>query len=205
MNRQTFKQYLLENRTNQDCIVVDIQPEYVEYMGIRWIPDLMEFLNKQNKILMFVNAEDQGATSDTVDDIKIFWHENGFDENKFKDVIVEDKGYGYLRSWMDFPHIKQSAIIKTIREMHRQRVNSSDELFGGWEHPDYVKNMTEQLDVPEDLLDDTIYTEWTSIAQLKRFNGSLMMGGAKDECLREVQLLMNAFNIRYREVNKFIY
>lgn len=200
-----FKDFIIENRMNQDCIVVDVQPTYVDYMGIRWIPDLMEFLNMQKKILLFVNAEDQGLTNDTVTDIKMFWEDNGFDESKWKDVIIEDKGYGYLRSWMDFPYIEDSVIIKTIREMYRQRVDSSEDLYGGWQQPDYVKNMTKKLHVPEDLLDEPIQTEWTSISQLKRFDKSLLMGGAKDECLREVQLIMNAFNIRYREVRKFIY
>lgn len=31
------------------------------------------------------------------------------------------------------------------------------------------------------------------------------MGGARDECLREVELLMNAFNIKYKEIGNFIY
>ena len=31
------------------------------------------------------------------------------------------------------------------------------------------------------------------------------MGGYREECLKEVQLLMNAFNIKYTQVQKFIF
>ena len=42
-------------------------------------------------------------------------------------------------------------------------------------------------------------------AQLKQFNGAYLIGGARDQCLREVELLMNAFNIRYKRIDSLVY
>ena len=59
--------------------------------------------------------------------------------------------------------------------------------------------------VEEWMRDDAISVEWTSVAQLKRWSGAYITGGARNECLREVQLLMNAFNIRYRVIDRWVY
>ena len=67
---------------NQTCIIVDVQPAYcidssykTELIGKK----IINFANKQKgKILMYVNAEDQGFTSDTINDIKLYWEDNGF-------------------------------------------------------------------------------------------------------------------------------
>jgi hypothetical protein len=55
------------------------------------------------------------------------------------------------------------------------------------------------------MADDPIIVEWTSVAQLKRFQGAYIMGGGRNECLREVELLMNAFNIGYKRIDRLVY
>ena len=100
--------------------------------------------------------------------------------------------------------VDHAAIIRTIREMYQQKVTDSRELFDGEDSEDYIEQMG-KLGIPEEVLSDAISVEWTSVAQLKRFSGCYIMGGGKNECLKEVQLLMNAFNIKYREVEEFIY
>lgn len=44
-----------------------------------------------------------------------------------------------------------------------------------------------------------------SLGNLKKFSGSYLVGGGKKECLDEIKILMDTFNIRYKMVNKFIY
>ena len=196
---------LLEGR-NSPCIVVDVQPEYTGYDSIspvNWIDEMMHFLNMQGNVLMFVNAEQDGLTSDTVQDVQMYWAESGYDERKWNQTEIVDKGYGHFRSWMG-QGIDDATIIRTIRAMYQQRVYDSRSLFGGEDSETYIQDMA-TLGVPEHILDEYFRVEWTSVAQLKRFSGSYLMGGGRDECLREVTLLMNAFNIKYRLVNEFIY
>lgn len=206
---------------NTKCIVVDVQPEY---SGIKdgdenpVFEEIIRFVNRQTgPVLMFVNAEDQGLTGDTVQDVKAYWedtirgedydpeddHESPINWNRFQ---IVDKGYGYLRSWMD-QGISDKSIIKTIRLMYAQKVNDSRMLFGGEHDENYERQMRELLgaDFQEFVLSDGIYTEWTSISQLKQFSGSYIMGGGRNECLREVELLMNAFNIKYKRIDHLVY
>ena len=100
-----------------------------------------------------------------------------------------------------------AAIIKTIRLMYQNGVSDSRQLFGGEDAEDYEVNMQALLGEAYDdaVLSDPLSVEWTSVAQLKKFNNSFIMGGGRDECLKEVQLLMNAFNIKYKGIEEFMY
>jgi len=70
---------IINEGLNHPCIVVDVQPEY---SGMHdgnenaIFPRTIEFVNKQKgPVLMFVNAEDQGLTGDTIQDIKLYWED----------------------------------------------------------------------------------------------------------------------------------
>ena len=198
--------------------------------------DIIEFVNNQTgPVLMFANAEETGITEDTMDGITEYWdrvvcgdtdgpEEDGDwnyewdedeqdyvkkpceDEINWSRFEVVDKGYGYMRAWMD-SGVPENLIVKTIREMYRQKVTDSRMLFDGEGSQEYVDQMNEFLgtDEYEPLYDDSMSVEWTSVAQLKRFNGAYIVGGGRNECLREVELLMNAFNIKYKRIDSLVY
>ena len=200
----------LTESLNTPCIVVDVQPEYSGMNDGREDPvfeDIIQFVNKQTgAVLMFVNAEDQGLSGDTVQDVRLYWEDRGFDPRNWQRVTIVDKGYGAMRAWMD-AGIDARSIIKTIRVMYAQKVNDSRQLFGGEHDPQYEQNMKDLLgvDYQDFVLSDPLVTHWTSIAQLKRFSGSYIMGGGRNECLREVELLMNSFNIKYKRIDSLVY
>ncbi len=211
-----MKYYELDEGKNTSSIVVDIQPAYEEntYGESHWteFTKAAQFLNKQKgPILMFVNAEADSLTDDTVTDIKWWWSRT-LKFNNWDNVTINDKGFGYLRGWMDMG-VADSTIIKAIRLMYQERVSDSRELFGGSAFDDeegtpddYASNMKAALGewIPN-MQYDSIAVEWTSVAQLKQFNGSYIFGGGRDECLKEVTLLMNAFNIKYKVIEDFCY
>jgi len=209
-------------------IVVDVQPEY---SGMNdgdessVFPQIINFVNKQTgPVLMFVNAEDQGLSGDTIPDIKQYWddticpeeerytHDEETDEYientncpriNWQRFAIADKGYGYFRSWMDHG-IEPATIIATIRELYQQKKNDSREL----QFPASNQRTPQQsliMGAMQEMEDDPISVNWTSVAQLKRFNGAYIVGGARDQCLREVELLMNAFNIRYKRIDSLVY
>jgi hypothetical protein len=209
-------------------ICVDVQPEY---SGMNdgdesaVFPEIINFVNKQTgPVLMFVNAEDQGLTGDSVASIKQYWNDTicpeeeryTYDEESDEQIentncptinwsrfTIADKGYGYLRSWMDHG-IEPSTIIATIREMYAQKVSDTREL----RFPPFNRRTTTQsliMGAIEEMEDDPMTVGWTSVAQLKRFNGAYLVGGGRDECLREVELLMNAFNIKYKRIDSLVY
>jgi hypothetical protein len=198
---------LLESLSTS-CIVVDVQPEYSgmnDGNENQIFEEIIQFVNNQTgKVLMFVNAEDQGLTGDTIQDIKLYWEDSGFDPKNWARVQIVDKGYGYFRSWMDHG-IEPAIIIKTIRLMYQQKVDDSRDLNIPGNIKDRTPDMTEIRDTIEEMSGDNINVNWISIAQLKQFSGSYIMGGGRNECLREVELLMNAFNIKYKRINRLVY
>jgi len=192
------------------CIVVDVQPEYCGINDGDESPvcvDVINFINKQiGPVLVFVNAEDTGLTGDSIPSIKEYWQDtvqSPINWNRFQFV---DKGYGYFRSWMD-NNISPATIIKVIRYLYQNKVNDTRQLFGGEDSDSYAENMRKLVgeEFKDWMLDDPIIVEWTSVAQLKKFSGSYIMGGGRNECLREVELLMNAFNVKYKRIDSLVY
>jgi hypothetical protein len=215
------KDFITEGR-NHPVIVVDVQPEYSGMMDGFDSPlfaEIINFVNNQTgPVLMFVNAENMGQTGDTVQDVMRYWEDtvrgedydweeddnpNPIDWNRFE---IVDKGYGYFRTWMD-DGISPATIIRVIRTLYASKVNDSRMLFGGEDSEEYEQGMQGLVgaEFQDWMLSDPIIVDWTSVAQLKRFNGAYIVGGGRDECLREVELLMNAFNIKYRRIDSLVY
>ena len=188
-----LQSYLKEKRT-KNVIVVDIQPEYKQYMHFR-MGECMEFLNENRDILVFFNGPDTVGQS-SKNDILGMWHEEGFTSRR-KNVKWIDKGYGFFRSWMDVG-VDEKEIQNTIRYMVNNRIYDSRDI------PD-EKLLDFVGDYQERLVDDPIYLPDISLGMLKKWSGSYLIGGGRNECLKEVKILLDAFNIRYTLVKKFIF
>ncbi len=140
-------EFLTESK-NHPIIVVDVQPAYATKNNIDICRKIINFVNNQTgKVLMFVNAESDGMTNDTIQDIKFWWEEElgCYDEEfKWSRFEIIDKGYGFLRNWMDFG-VDDAVIIKCIRELLHQRKYDTRELFGGDDSVKYRERMQEFL------------------------------------------------------------
>ena len=208
------QEFLVEGR-NHPVICVDVQPEYCGINDGDESPvciDIVNFvaLRQTGPVLMFVNAEDQGQTGDTVNSVQQYWEDtvreltNDYETEQlinWSRFQVVDKGYGYLRSWMD-QGISPSTIIRVIRAMYQHRISDSREF------EDIDPMMLPQLvgsEWDQWMYHDHIIVNWISVAQLKRFSGAYIVGGGRNECLREVELLMNAFNIKYKRIDSLVY
>ena len=188
-------------------VCVDVQPEYSGMndgdedgtfeAAIRFVND------SRAPCLMFVNAEQEQLTNDTVADVQMYWEDSGFEPQNWGRVEIFDKGYGYLRAWMD-TGIEESVIIKTIRLLYEQKVNDTRQL----KFPPFNKRssaMSEVMFAVEEMDGDPLIVGWAALDQLKRYNNCYLIGGGRNECLKEVALLMNAFNIKYKMINELIY
>ncbi len=201
---------IIQEGLSHPIIVVDVQPEYANYgNNHKKCQQIIQFVTKQTgPILMFVNAEGSGVSGDTIQDIKQYWEETvGHTENEdgeYEPTIdwsrfeIVDKGYGYFRSWMD-NGVSENAIIKTIRAMYQQKINDSRGFDEG------VLQTILDNEYAEWMESEPIFVNWTSISQLRKFNGAYIVGGGRNECLREVELLMNAFNIKYKRIDSLVY
>jgi len=215
-------EFLSEGKS-MPVIVVDVQPEYANYGNNAAVcHNIVTFVvNQTGPVLFFANAENTGVSGDTIYDIKRYWedevyeysgeYDDPYQDPNFKEPIdwsrftLVDKGYGYLRSWHD-QGVDDTVIVKAIRLMYQAKVNDSRQLFGGEDSDTYEQGMRDLLG--DDYLigmGDTISVGWASVAQLKKFNGAYLVGGGRNECLWEVKVLMNAFNIRYKMIDSLVY
>lgn len=192
-----FYNYLTEKVT-KNVIVVDIQPMYEKWISFD-LEQYTDFLLEQRNILYFYNGPDT-VGEDTKEDIINWLSEINPDiYNKLvNDTIWIDKGYAFFRSWMDegadIGFIKQA-----IRFMNSKKVYDSRDI-----EPEEWENEFPD-DWEDSFEDDSINLPDIPINKLKKFSGSYIVGGGRNECLKELQLLMSVFNINAKEVKKFIY
>lgn len=205
----------LNEGKSHPIICVDVQPEYANFgNNKRKCEEIINFVTSSTgPVLMFVNAEETGVSSDTIYDVKQYWEETvGYEYDEENDEYIEpidwsrykivDKGFGYLRPWMD-EGVDDASIIKTIRALYQYKFSDSRQLIDvngqnilqdmlGENYRDWMEDMP-------------ISVEWISVTLLKQFNGAYIVGGGKDQCLREVELIMNAFNIKYKRISSLVY
>lgn len=204
-----FNKYLNERYelNLNNSIIVDIQPEYQNGMHFKlyeFVDYLLKLINNNKKVLYYYNGKDTLGMS-SKEEI-IYWLLEHYNIENFEDeydsiyttlyrnIIWVDKGYGFLRDFMD-SGISEDVIIKVIRYMAINRIYSS-----GLIDEEELSKITNT-----DLRSNEINLPPFRIDLLKQFSGSYIMGGGKNECLREVQLIMNAFNIKYTTFSKFVY
>ena len=209
-------EFLIEGR-NHPVIVVDVQPAYCGDSPIgKRIVDFVQ--NQTGPVLMFVNAEEHGVTSDDLESIQYWWEEHaGYDYDAYdadpnyegpinwRRFQIVDKGYGYFRGWMD-QGVQPKFIIQLVRYMYQHKLHDiRDDIDGVYQYMTHNPIGGQIVDWQDWMEEEPFIINWTSVAQLKRFNGSYLVGGGRNECLREVELLMNAFNIRYKRIDSLVY
>ncbi len=198
---KTYKEYLTEKYT-KNLIVVDIQPMYENYFrNIIDMDGFIDLVNNSRKVLYFYNGINTVGEDDE-NELKFWLYDNGITEEKLEKIIFYDKGYGFFRSFMD-DGIENKTIIKMIRILFDKKIHDSrdieldewEELLGNdFSEVEHLLKFDESFNIPD-----------INIAQLKEFSNGYIVGGGKYECLKEVQLLMSAFNIKAKEISSFIY
>jgi len=196
---------LNEEASGKHLIVVDVQPEYENYFGNLGY-DLFSYINENydsiSNITFLYNGEDTlGMISEH--EYRDWLYDNGLDENIAYDVTLYDKGYAFFRYCID-NGIEHDSIVALVKHMHGNNVNDSrdlDEEF--WdsftsEHGDIdIRDLLEYADdcisIP-DLMDI-----------LNKLNNVVLVGGGVNECLREVEIAMDALGKQYITWDKYTY
>lgn len=212
-------QFEREGVSFKNLIVVDVQPLYEKNIEKKFsVEDFYGFLRKSKNVLYFYNGPETIGSEDSPENI-INWLDEKTDYKYVSDEESEnisrnfdwdnvnfyDKGYSFFRDWMD-AGVSDNGMKQALRYMYMNRKNDSRDIS-----IDEWKKVLPQSDFNAigDALEDGGLTIWTpdiSIADLKNnWNNSLICGGSLNECLKEIMLLMNAFNIKYTLVDKFIY
>jgi len=198
---------LVEARGNS-LILVDFQPAYSpDHQGAdsdgfgynEAMQQAIQYINKKKpNVTVFYNGQDVGI-EDTKNEVMWHYIEQGLDEDLTHLFTFKEKSYAWLRQWMD-EGVDDSMTIRVIRYLVTNNLNDSREI----EDEAWLKLVGEDFEY-YDNREMNIYLPDISIGDLKALSGSLMGGGGRHECLRELELLMNAFNIKYKLVNDWTY
>jgi len=195
-----IQEIITEARRNI-VILIDFQPAYASHNEHQYASAFRAACNYINRtpgvsVIAFLNEED--LSGDTLD--SVIWHyieDGGLDEDKLDSIEFRVKSYAFLRNWMDHG-VDESTIAKAVREMlmSGQR-DSRDTKFS--------KGIQRELE--RDGVDpmDNINIPDIALGELRTFSGALMGGGGKSECYAEMQILLSALNIKYKEVQEWIY
>lgn len=202
-----FKQFYVEAAPKPILMVVDIQPEYEKSFRFS-ISDFCDWIG-QNKskfsdIVFLYNGHD---TLDMIheSDLRMWYIENGLDEDIATTKKFYDKGYAFFRYCMD-SGIDEDDVAKLVKFMIANEVYDSRDISEKqlWDH--FIKEYDAQ-DV-RDLLEtsgDAIHIP-ELMEFLRRYNNKIVLvGGGQNECLKEVEIALKANGQKYSLLNQWIY
>ena len=185
-------------------VVVDIQPEYESNTTFDIGDMLRSAAEDYSSVLFLFNGEDTlGMVSESA--LKNFYFEKlDYDEEVFDELLSKseffDKGYGFFRDVMDSSVcFDRTSIVKIVKYMIDNDIRDIREL----EEED-----VDAIGVSELLVDDLEdYGFWVPELEevLPQWNGSDLAGGARNECMAEVEILGAAQGLSFNHVDQFIY
>ena len=196
---------ITENAVGRHLIVVDVQPEYASWMnGMQ--NDLFEYINTHiqelSDLTFLYNGEDTlGMVSEY--DYREWLVENGLDEDIAYEARLYDKGYAFFRNCMDNNGDEQG-LINLVKFMRDNNINDSRELdqdfwesfvdqYGNEDIKELMEGSDDSINIP-DLMDF-----------LDSFNNIVLVGGGIDQCLKEVEIAMDALEKNYDTWYDFTY
>ena len=195
-----FYNYLNEKR-KRSVIVVDVQPMYESYIKFS-MERFTNFLVRNYDILYFYNGPETVGVDDKNDIVRFLMESSDYSDDLYYKLMSEltkwiDKGYAFFRGWMD-QGVDEATLKQAIRIMFQRKIYDSRDI----EEDEWIELLPELEGIH---FDDMISIPDIQINELKKWSGSYLVGGGRNECLAEVKILMDAFNIRYQIVNEFIY
>lgn len=185
-------------------VVVDIQPEYSKY--IPFLSKFIDFLNenydKVSRLTFLYNGYDTLGMVNKSEYIN-WWFENGLDESVIDVAKFYDKGYAFFRYCMD-ESIDENKISDLVRLMIDKNINDSRELDEEFWNEYMETNGHEDVRQLLELADDCI-TIPDLMDELKNYNNIILCGGGINECLKEVEIALNALGKNYLVLTKYTY
>jgi hypothetical protein len=196
---------LTEDSIGKRLIIVDVQPEYEKVFGNMHY-ELFSYINiNYNKLggltFLYNGYDTLGMISES--EYREWLFENGLDEDIAYDVELYDKGYAFFRFCID-NDIEHDSIVNLVRHMYKNDINDSRDLdsdfwdsfvdnYGDENIRELIENADDCISVP-DLME-----------YLNRFNNIVLVGGGINECLKEVEIALDALDKNYQTWDKFTY
>lgn len=200
-----YEQALTEGVSGKHLVVVDVQPEYADGFG-NLGSELAEFINENMRNLDRISFLYNGADTLGMIDLQEYqswWYEQGLDEEIAFDAHYYDKGYAFFRYCMD-EGIDEDQITNLVRYMIEQDVHDSRELEVEFWNGFINKYGSEDVRDLVEFSDDCLWIP-DLMEELKNYGNIVICGGGVNECLKEVEIALNALDKPYEMLSQFTY
>lgn len=194
-----------DNIEGRHLVVVDVQPDYEDGFSY-WLPEFVDFLNtnhhKFSHITFLFNGPDLGFPDEN--EYRMWWQENELDDDIISYSSFYDKGYAFFRSCMDMGG-DHEGIVNLIKFMISKDINDSRELEEQEFWDEFVEiygndDIRELMEFSGDCVSIPDLME-----ELRGYNNILLCGGGENECLKEVEIALDALDKPYNFINRFVY
>lgn len=189
----------LFQEAGNNLIICDIQPDYSVSQSL--LHKLIKKIKNFNNILWLYNGNETVGTDDKESIIN--WINEYFDYNEqiinmldSKNIEWFDKGYAFIRDVMDTGVMNDSQILQTIRYMTK---------IGKTDIRDLEEKDLKKLGIDFSVDDYGFYIPVDLIDFLKKYKSGHIVGGGKDECLKEVLYFTKAYKLGYKVDTNIIY
>lgn len=200
----TFKKFYTSKQQPM-LVVVDIQPEYMNYAGKHFAREFCSWLNQNystfRSVLFLFNGPELGFP--TEQELKYWYLENGLNEEIIENSKFYDKGYAFFRYCMD-SGVDEDEIVDLVKFMIKKHINDSRDMTDHWD--EFVKEFGKQharelLEYSEDAINIPDLMDF-----IRRFGSDLILvGGGEQECLKEVEIALKANNQSYKKFQQMVY
>jgi hypothetical protein len=189
-----------------DLIIVDVQPEYEKYIPFT-ISNFCKWINKNykklNSILFLYNGKE---TLDMISelDLKMWYVDNGLDENIVENSEFYDKGYAFFRYCID-NNISDEDIVLLVKYMKANNVYDSRQIkeLELWDEFSQKYSSVELRDLLEHSDDLISIPDVMDI--IKKYKNIVLVGGGANECLKEIEIALLANDQSYNQIAEWIY
>jgi len=199
--------FLMENEglVGKTIVNVDIQPEYESGFGFQY--EWANFLNEaseSNTIVFLFNGED---TLDMIseNDYRMWLEDLGVEPDVVDQATFYDKGYAFFRYCMD-ERVDDDLIVDFVRYMYNNDINDSRDLdeetwnkYVEWSNFD-ANEIRELLEYSDEMIHIPDLMEY-----LINLDNIVLTGGGINECLKEVEISLDALQKSYTHINKYTY
>lgn len=201
--KKILKELSLNNKT---IINVDIQSEYQS--SISFLREWTGFINDNyidNEIVFLYNGESLGMTNEQ--EYQMWLWENGIKERVLDTSTFFDKGYGFFRSCMDNGR-EEEFIVDLVEFMWDNNIRDTRDIDKQmWkEYIEYKDDFNQDMiDILKDHMEVLYIPELMDYLNRSIRGNIQLTGGGTYECLREVEIALQALNKNYNIIEQYTY
>lgn len=200
-----YEQVLNESISGKHLVVVDVQPEYEDSFG-RMSQELAEFINENfihvSRLTFLYNGADTLGMID-IHDYQNWWLEEGLEPELAYDSHYYDKGYAFFRYCID-EGIDDDQITNLVREMYSRDIRDSRQLDEEFWNEFVNKYGDEDIRELIEFSDDALWLP-DLMEEMSDYSNIVLCGGGINECLKEVEIALDALGKSYTTLDRFTY